>query len=177
MNIFDALKKDHDKVKGLLADLVSRAERGDEVKGVLDQIADELIPHARAEEAVFYNPLREIESVKGEAMHGYKEHAEAETLLRSLQMMDKVNADTAKLANKLKDAVEHHIQEEEADIFSSARKVLLEGEAEQMAEAFERLKPEIREEGVLQQSLDLIANIMPGRFGKSVRGFDLNANR
>ena len=79
MNIFDLLKKDHKSVKELLNQLIALDDKGDEAQrdALVSQIRDELIPHARAEEAVFYNPLRAMKIDNAKLMHAYKEHLEA----------------------------------------------------------------------------------------------------
>lgn len=170
--IYDALKKDHDKVKGLLSELVDLSDdAGDRRETLINDIRDELVPHARAEEAVFYNSLRQIDGAKEVVMHGYEEHVEAETLLRALQVADKIDAGWRATAKKLKDALEHHIEEEEGKIFDTARAVLIDEEARIMAVAFEQMKPEIREGGFMANTIDMVANIMPTRFAASLRGF------
>lgn len=172
MDIYEVLKADHDKLKPLLNKLVQATEANQETTRILSQIRDELVPHSRAEEAVFYNSLREIDAAKGEVQHSYTEHMEAETLLRTLQGLNKINADWTKAAQKLKDALEHHIEEEEGRVFSAAKKVLLDEEARQMSDAFQRLKPEIQEQGFMQNTLDMIANMMPKRFAGPLRSMN-----
>ena len=170
MQIYEALKKDHEELRSLLNELVSLSEN-DESRGseLIKQIRDELIPHARAEESVFYNSMRSLDAAKEIVMDGYKEHMEAETLLRSLQAMDKINADWTSTAKKLREDLEHHIKEEEGKIFNVAKQLFTDEEATMMCEAFEKLKPEVREEGFMQNTLDLIANVMPPRFASSIR--------
>ena len=171
--IYDVLKKDHDKVKGLLSKLVALPADtdGDEREQLINDIRDELVPHARAEEAVFYNSLRQIEGAKEVVAHGYEEHVMAETLLRSLQVADKIDAGWRQTAKKLQSALEHHIEEEEGKIFDTARQVLIDEEARLMAQAFEQMKPEIREGGFMQNTIDMVANMMPTRFAATLRGF------
>jgi hypothetical protein len=174
MQIYEALKNDHDKVKKLLNELVSMDfEDKDHAEAIIDLIRDELIPHSRAEEAVFYNSIRAVDTAKGLVWHGYEEHIMAEGLLRALQGMSKVDADFRGVARKLKAALEHHIHEEETKIFSAAQELFTEEEAEVMCEAFEDLKPQVKEEGILQTSLDLIANVMPPRLAGPLRTFTL----
>jgi hemerythrin superfamily protein len=172
MNIYEALKKDHDGVKELLQRLVGSADADQATrKALIAKIRDELVPHSRAEEAVFYNSLRTIDETKGLVSHSYQEHMEAEALLRTLQAMDVVNADWTKVARKLKDALEHHIQEEEGAIFTAAKQVLADDEAQVMGQVFEQMKPEIREEGFVKTTLDMIVNTMPPRFVEPLRTF------
>ncbi len=169
MLIYEALKKDHEKVKSLLNRLLLLNEKSEHSEDLIQQIRDELIPHARAEEAIFYNSLRSIDSAKDLVMHGYGEHMEAEALLKRLQMSDAFNADWKETAIKLKNALEHHIREEEDRIFSVAKEILTEEEAEKLGDAFEQMKPDIKEEGFLGTTLDLIGNLMPPRFTKAFR--------
>lgn len=164
MRIYEALKQDHDKVKELLTRLVALPEgHTDKKTELLGQIRDELIPHARAEEAVFYNSLRLLDETKSLAMHGYREHMEAETLLRTLQAEDLVNMDWKSTALKLKEALEHHIEEEEGEMFQAAQQLFTEEEAEIINEAFQKMKPEVKEEGFMKNTLEMIKNMMPPR--------------
>jgi hemerythrin superfamily protein len=169
MEIYEALKKDHDEVKDLLNDLVSLKD-DDEYRYVLiEEIRNLLIPHARAEESVFYNTLRAVNADKKVVSHGYQEHLEAETLLRTLQLMDRMNMGWKPLARKLQDAVLHHVKEEEAEIFDEARRAFSSDEAIAMCEAFEQLKPKIAEEGFLKNTVDMVINMMPPRLSDKLR--------
>jgi hemerythrin-like domain-containing protein len=175
MLIYEALKTDHDKIKELLNELVVLGESDEERRHTLIfKIHDELIPHARAEESVFYNSLRAIDSAKDIALHGFEEHMEAEALLKTLEGKDKVDTEWKETAQKLKSAIEHHISEEEGRIFNVAQQLFTQEEAQMMGQAFEQLKPEVREEGFLRHTLDAVANLMPPRFAASIRTFNLN---
>lgn len=165
MLIYDALKNDHDKVKGLLNELVQLSDDEKEDRHeLIEQIRDELIPHSRAEEAVFYNTLRSLDAARDVAMHGYQEHLEAETFLRMLQVRDKIDAEWKSTAEKLRNALLHHIKEEEGKIFNVAQQCFTNDEARMMAEAFEKLKPELQAEGFVKTTIELVANMMPPRF-------------
>ncbi len=170
MQIYDALKRDHQKVKSLFIDLLKLDDDSEERHEIINQIRDELIPHARAEEAVFYNSLRALNAVKDVVRHSYKEHVEAETLLKTLQAKNKLDFDWKKTARSLKEALDHHIEEEEQRIFPVAQQVFSTEEAGQLGEAFEKMKPEIREQGFIGTTIDLIENLMPPRFSKAFRG-------
>ena len=81
MTIYQELENDHKKVIGLIDKLIA-AEKSDPKmrENLVTQIRDELIPHARAEEAVLYNSIRDIETAKGVIGHAYREHMEAESI-------------------------------------------------------------------------------------------------
>lgn len=172
MLIYDALMKDHRGVEALLERLVNSADATAEVRSdLIQKIRDELVPHARAEEAVFYNSLRDIDETRELVAHGYVEHMEAEMLLRTLQTMDAVNADWRKVAMKLQKELLHHIQEEENEIFPAAKQVLANEEAEMMERAFQQMKPQIREAGFVSNTMDAVINMMPKRFATTFRSF------
>lgn len=175
MLIYEALKSDHAKVRGLLADLLSLDDGdGQARERLLNQIRDELIPHSRAEEAVFYNSIRAVNTAQDLVWHSFKEHMEAETLLRTLQGLDSFDASWKKTAQKLDEALSHHILEEENKIIPVAEHLFSRAEAEAMGEAFEEMKPEVQEEGFLQTTLDMIATMMPTRLAAPLRSFTLN---
>ncbi len=168
MSIYEILQKDHDTVKRLLSELSSLTDSNIETRHqLIDEIRNELVPHSRAEEAVFYNALRSLDEGK-EVMHGYREHLEAETLLRTLQLIDKVGADWKATTEKLRDAIEHHIAEEETKIFAIAKQTLTDEEANKIGEAFLALKPKVQQEGFMKNTFDLVVNMMPPRFSSKL---------
>lgn len=175
MLIYEALKNDHKKVIELLNQLISLSSEDVEKHKLVKMIRDELIPHSRAEEMVFYNALRSLEGARDLVRHSYREHMEAETLLRSLQVRDKIDVEWKDTARKLKEAVEHHIKDEEERVIPGAQKHLQDEEATMMAAAFEKLKPQIREESFMGTTVDLVVNLMPPRFTSAFRKNDLGA--
>jgi hypothetical protein len=169
MEIYEALKRDHEEVKGLLDELVSLRDDDDYRYVLIDEIRNHLIPHSRAEESIFYNTLRAVNADKKTVFHGFQEHLEAETLLRTLQVMDKMNVEWKATAEKLRDAIYHHVEEEESEIFSEARAAFTKEEAVAMCEAFEQLKPKIEQEGFVKNTVDMVINMMPPRLADKIR--------
>lgn len=169
MQIYDILKQDHEEVLGLLNELIG-LKVDDEYRFVLvEQIKNALIPHARAEEQVFYNTIRAIDADKSLVTHAYKEHLEAESMLRMLQVKDKVNFDWKSTAKKLLETLEHHIQEEETNLFGEARNIFTTEEAESIGDAFVKLKPTFEGDGVMKNTVDMVINMLPPRLGNSIR--------
>ncbi len=165
MQIYEALKKDHEEVKQLLNELLSLPDNDERQHGpLIAKIRDALVPHSRAEEAVFYNSLRLIDSTAKLGLHGYSEHLAAESLLRTLQVKGKIDADWKMTARELKAALEHHISEEETEMFTAGRALFTDEEAEAMGAAFEKMKPELKEEGMIGTTIEMLKNIMPTRF-------------
>lgn len=177
MEIYQTLKKDHDEVKALFSELLSLNENDNYRHTLIDKIASELIPHARAEEAVFYNTLRASDADTGIIMHSFKEHMEAETLLRTLQAKDKIDLDWKKTATKLLEALDHHIQEEEGKVFSLAKNILSTEESHQVEQAFTRLKGEYKNQGAIKNSIDLVINMLPARFANKVHDLNITSRQ
>jgi len=135
---------------------------------LIEMIRDELVPHSRAEEAVFYNSMRMLDASRAIAMHGYQDHMEAEALLRSLQVQDKIDVKWRQTAMKLKSSLEDHIAEEEGEMFAAARALFTKDEAVAMGEAFEQMKPEIKSEGIGMTTIEMLKNLMPPRLMMSI---------
>lgn len=174
MDIYQNLKKDHVEVKNLLTELISLNENDEYRHTIIEKIAAELIPHARAEEAVLYNTIRASDADSGIVMHSFKEHMEAEGLLRLLQTKDKVDLDWKKTAQKLKDSLEHHIQEEETKLFAQAQNLFSPEEAAQISTAFDKMKSEYKKQGAVKNSMDMVVNLMPARFANKMNKLDTN---
>ena len=169
MEIYQALEDDHNQVKKLLDELVSLNEDDDYRYVLIEEIRNILIPHSRAEESIFYNSLRAVHADRKVVFHGYQEHLEAETFLRTLQIMDKVNLDWKATAKKLRDIVVHHIETEESEIFYEAKASFTKEEAESMCDAFLQLKPKVQQEGFVKNTLDMVMNLMPPRLTDKIR--------
>jgi len=148
MEIYEAIKKDHKEVKDLLTELVSPNLDIKEMKALVGEIRDALIPHSRAEEAIFYNSIRDIGEGGDIIPHAYKEHMAAETILRTLQTLEVFDAKGLEVAKKLKAAVEHHIEDEEGRVFPIAKAFFTDKEAQEFGQAFEKMKPEIKEQNI-----------------------------
>lgn len=165
MNIYDILKKDHETVRGLLDQLAS-AEEAKSRTPLINKISEELVPHSRSEEWVLYNLLRDLDQSKDVVMHSFQEHVKAETLLRALQVSETVHIKWQSGVEKLREELNHHIEEEEGKVFSAAKKVLSEQEAQLLGKAFQEAKSKVGS-NFLSSQFELLMNLMPQRFRQS----------
>jgi hemerythrin superfamily protein len=184
MRIYEALSKDHREFERLLDRLLETSRAGsDEWKGVLDELRRGVIAHAHAEEACFYNALREAGQAKGLVMHSYNEHAMAEGEMRTLGAAKLIDKTWISMVEKLRKDLRHHIAEEESRVFEAARKAFSDEEADQIGAAFERMKTEYAKDGdsMMASTIDLIANLLPPRltsaFRKKTRGVVTSQSR
>lgn len=169
MDIYQELKRDHREIKAMLNELVGLKKDNDYRFILIVEIRNALISHSRAEEAVLYNSLRaENEDGARTGRQGYKEHFEMETLLRSLQFMDRLDGNWKPLARKLRDLVNHHLKKEETHMFALARKLFDPIQAEQMGALFRKLKPQIQQEGDMLTTIDMVVNMLPPKYSSRI---------
>ena len=164
MNIYQSLEKDHKKINELLDRLIQASETENENwKKIVDEIRDELIPHSRAEEAVFYNAIRELNPKIEILKDSFAEHAKAELDLRTLQAMKAVDVNWTNLAKKLRTDILHHVKHEEGRVFTSAQRLFTDEEAKMIGSAFKELKPIVKKQSFAGTTVDFISNLLPRR--------------
>jgi hemerythrin superfamily protein len=141
MNVLDLLHTDHQTVDKLFAELLStpstRKARREELFATLKS---ELIRHSHAEEKVFYPPLREKKQSHDVVEEGIGEHHHVEDLLARMEAIPADSDDWLDSVQKLKECVEHHVREEEGEIFDDARSLLGEQVLEAMTDRIRQVK-------------------------------------
>jgi hemerythrin superfamily protein len=131
MNAIELLKADHKKVAALF-DQVKETESEQEHWKLFEQIKTELEVHTHIEETVFYPRIQQSEDLKDMVLEAFEEHKQVKTLLREISGLAKGNE---KLDAKLKvmgENVEHHVEEEETEMFPKVEKVLSKDELEEL---------------------------------------------
>ncbi len=121
---FTLLKKDHRAVEKLFAQ-IEKLDAGSATRKqqLFKQLKSELEIHARLEEALLYPLLKEADKTHKMTLESFEEHHLIEKLLIELSTQPITEEWDAKLT-VLKENVEHHVKEEEEDLFPSAQKVL-----------------------------------------------------
>jgi hemerythrin HHE cation binding domain-containing protein len=118
------LEEDHVRVKKLLAELETTTERGVKTRGELfATIKGELTVHEIIEEEIFYPELRAHPKAKDIVLEGYQEHHVVDLLMGELERLDVSDDTWGAKAKVMKENVEHHIEEEEGEMFKAARQV------------------------------------------------------
>jgi hypothetical protein len=133
MNAITLLKQDHEDVKKMLSELDDTTERAVKTREqTFTKLKADLEVHEAIEEEIFYPALKEHPKTKDIALEGYEEHHVVDTVMG--EMLDLPVSDetwTAKFS-VMKENLEHHIEEEETDMFVKARKIFSDEELEQM---------------------------------------------
>jgi len=150
------LTADHKKVKALFKEFENLKENdgSDEEKAaIVKQVCDALTIHAEIEEEIFYPAAREAiddEDLMDEAL---VEHAGAKELIAQLQAMDPEDELYDAKVTVLGEQIDHHVKEEEGDMFVKAKKAKLDT-AELGAEMAERREQLMAEMGLASGSSD-----------------------
>lgn len=137
MDPFKLLKADHRNVATLFDEL--EAARGKAKLSVFDQIKTELELHTHIEEKIFYPALEEPEETHDLTLEAYEEHAVVKTLLKELSRAKTANDEWEAQAKVLRENVEHHVEEEENELFPKADNAL---SAEDLTDLGERMQEE-----------------------------------
>ena len=141
MNAFTLLKEDHEKVAGLLEKIDGTTERATKGREELfTQLKNELDIHARIEEEILYPVLEEHEETRAISLEAYEEHALVKQLLEELASLPKNDEQWTAKFTVLKENVEHHVKEEEGEMFTKARKVLSKDQIEELGTRLQEAK-------------------------------------
>jgi hemerythrin-like domain-containing protein len=124
MDAIAMLKADHDKVKKLLDELETTTERGVQTRAELfATIKGELTIHEVIEEEIFYPALKNHPKAEDIVLEGYEEHHVVDLLMRELENLDVADETWGAKAVVMKENIEHHIEDEEGEMFPQARQV------------------------------------------------------
>ena len=144
MDPIKTLKQQHRKVEGLFAE-VDKAEDGETRRALLDEIAQNLELHMKVEEEVFYPAVRQVDAKDAEAQidEAYEEHHVVKLVLAELPQVNPEDERFEAKMTVLSELIEHHVEEEEKEMFKLAQKLgkdELEDLGERMEERFEAFR-------------------------------------
>ena len=140
MTATEILKQDHDEVAGMIEQLES-AEDGAQLQGpnleLFGKLKSALALHTLVEERVFYHPLANLPETQDLIKESYKEHREVDEMLVKMSSPGK---GWKALLSVLKSKIEHHVGEEEGELFPKAERLLGRDQLEQMGREIENMK-------------------------------------
>ena len=145
MNAIKMLKEDHKKVKGLFREYEKAGEKAFQKKEEIARKAcEELEIHARIEEEIFYPAVDEDTSKEGSKLvdEAKEEHQIVKDLIAQLKDLKVEDKEFEAKFKVLTENVEHHIEEEEGEMFPEATKKLKD-QLEDLGAQMEELKKEL----------------------------------
>jgi hypothetical protein len=138
------LKGDHDKVKAMLDKLDKTTERAEVTRtDGLQDLKAELTVHETIEEELLYPALMEFAKTKDITLEAFEEHHVVDSIMAELEATDIEDEAWAAKLTVMKESLEHHIEEEEDDMFKKARQVMDDSELEKLGDRMVARKAEL----------------------------------
>jgi hemerythrin superfamily protein len=126
------LTADHKAVKALFKQFEALSEQDDadeEKAALVARICDEITIHAQVEEEIFYPAVREAIDDDDLMDEADVEHASAKDLIAQLESMSPGDDHYDAKVKVLGEQIDHHVEEEQNEMFAKARKADVELEA------------------------------------------------
>ena len=148
------LKKQHDEVKELFKQFEA-AEEESEKQELFEQIADDFAAHGEIEEKIFY-PAVYVGPLKEKLQEAVEEHLAAKRVAADLLDMEPSDEQFDAKMTVLKELIEHHVEEEEGELFPLVRQNFareeLEALGDQMEQTFEQLQQDEPREAIRSET-------------------------
>jgi hypothetical protein len=145
MNALKLLKQDHDEVKSMLSDLESTTERAEKTRAEgLATLKAEIEVHEAIEEEIFYSALKEHPKTKELALEGYEEHHVVDMVMAEIEGVAPSDETWMAKFTVMKENLEHHIEEEEGEMFEQAEQVFDDDELADLGERMQARKDELK---------------------------------
>ncbi|GET38805.1 hemerythrin domain-containing protein [Microseira wollei] len=145
MDVFELIKAEHRKAEELFSAIES-ADDPTQRYDYFQQIYQELNLHAQTEELVLYPAMREYEETNQFVEAAEEEHVKAKELLEEIKSLDPDSSQFKSKIKKLKEAVEHHVQEEENSLLPTVSECMKKKELQQLAQEFQQTKTKLQED-------------------------------
>lgn len=145
MDAIKMLKKQHREVEALFKEFEKAKSAGPRRK-VFEKIADALAIHATIEEKHFY-PAAKKKQTEDMLLESVEEHLQVKRIIADLMQLEADDPSFIAKATVLKEDIQHHVEEEEEDLFPKVQKLLDDDELEAVAAAMQETAQELQEEG------------------------------
>jgi hypothetical protein len=147
MDALKLLKQDHEKVKKMLSQLDETTERANKTRdSVFHQVKRELTIHETIEEEIRYPAFQQQAKMKDIVLESYQEHHVVDLIMGEVGDLSTDDEQWGAKLTVMKENVEHHIEEEEGEMFKKARQLFDQSELDQLGERLETRKAELEKE-------------------------------
>jgi hemerythrin superfamily protein len=121
MDVLTFLKQEHDDVKDVFSKL--EKAKGKQAQQLWEQLRDMLSLHETMEETFFYPRLKEDKRATDLILESYEEHHVLDVLLGEISQLEPSDEQWNAKIKVLQENTEHHIEEEEGELFPKVRKI------------------------------------------------------
>ena len=144
-DVFELLRRDHRNVRSLL-DEIEGAEDDRQRQALFAQLVNEVEAHSQAEDDVFYTSIEGGADLADKIDEARQEHDQVESLLEELDGLPVSGDDWLEKVREIRLLIEHHVAEEEQQIFPLARQEIDRDEALRLGHEFLRARQIVTEE-------------------------------
>lgn len=146
MHVFSLLHEDHENVALIFKkiDSMKSQETAQTHEQLFKELSTELELHAKVEEDIVYPVFKKHGETRQIVEESVREHKEIDRLLSELKGMRPDDQKWMGKLDELQGKVEHHVKEEEEQLFPQGRKIVSEDQAQQLGETVENKKEELR---------------------------------
>lgn len=156
MNALDLLKQQHEEVKALFSQ-IEQTKDSEEKDDLVQELSDKVAAHATIEEKLFY-PAAYGGSTKTILAEAVEEHLGVKRILADLLDLTAEDETFDAKVKVLKEQIEHHVKEEEGELFRKVKREMdaetLETLGQQMEELFEEELDNDPSEKVPEETLE-----------------------
>jgi hemerythrin superfamily protein len=147
MDAIELLEQQHREVEELFEKFEKAGDKARKTKEKLcREISDKLAMHAEIEEKLFY-PESKMEDTEEILRESVEEHLGVKRILADLLETEVADEQFDAKMKVLKEQVEHHVEEEEEELFPKVKKALSEEELEDLGARMEELAEELMSQG------------------------------
>lgn len=147
MDAIKLLKQDHAAVKALFEEFAASGERAHQKrKNIATRVCEELTVHASIEEEIFYPTIKAQHSEPGRKLvrESIEEHEIVKRLVDEITELDEQDEQFSAKMKVLQDVVEHHVKEEEKQMFPLASRLLTQQQLDELGDELEVQKEELQ---------------------------------
>jgi hemerythrin-like domain-containing protein len=146
MDAIEMLEQDHRRVEDLFDQFEDAGDQAYRTKGELaERIVTELRIHSELEEQIFYPAARNSPGNTADPVReAIEEHHVVAQLLDEIEVMDPGDEQFDAKVTVLRENVEHHVEEEEGELFKEARKALGEERLQELADEMGQLRKRLQ---------------------------------
>ncbi len=138
---FTMLIEDHDKFKDELEKIMATTDKAIKTREELfTRLKKEIELHSKIEEQILYPLLEEKKDTKDLTLESYEEHHVVDELLAEINTLDPSDETWIAKVTVLKENLEHHIKEEEDELFPKAQKILDKKTIEELEKEMQDMK-------------------------------------
>ncbi|XYH97047.1 hemerythrin domain-containing protein [Sorangium sp. So ce1128] len=167
MKATDLLKEQHQEVDELF-ERISQAS-DNEIGALRDELVANLVGHAAIEEEIFYPETREALGASPLIPTSYEEHSLVHIMLQKLLSTEPGDESFHARLGVLKELVQHHVQEEEQELFPQVESAMGAERLEQLGDRLESRFDQVRESNVEALLTQNVAKSMPAAGGRRTR--------